>query len=280
MKDLGLILGPYKEPLKKIKDGHGYYGALSFTTKGAIQCHICGDVFDNMGFHVEPAHDITVKEYRRKFGISMNSKLVSEAWRESRKNYMLEYLSNLTSEQRYERTERFIRAARKRAASVKGKKMSRGTNISDETINVRGICPDQLIAVINDAKEHFGYTPSKREFCEYHKTQRFIPPIVRTFGSWKKGLKAAGLHPKKREQGNHIRYTDDQLLEFLTVFYEEHGTIPTTSDIGRGFLPSWGVYIKHFGSMANARREAGIPEWSREHWKKTQVEKGLVLLKK
>jgi len=272
-----MILGPYKEPLRKVTDGFGYFGAISFSVDGKIQCHICGEVFDNLSFHVPHAHDMKIFEYREKFGIAKNSKLVSESFRESRKQHMLSLIAGMTEKQKRERTERLINAARKsnrkRAASLRGK-----TNLSPEAVNVRGICPDQLIALINDAKEHYTYTPSILEFNDYYGTQRFIAPIKRTFGSWKKALGAAGLHPKTKRFGGHVRYTDEELLNFLISFYEENGTIPTTSDIGRGFLPNWNVYIRRFGSMTEARRLAGIPEWSREHYLREQEAKGIVKL--
>lgn len=257
-----LVLGPYKEPLRKLEEGFGYYGALTFSINSKIQCHVCGELFDNLSFHVPPAHGLKIDEYRNKFGIAKNSKLVSEAFREARKRHMLEMLFKMTPEQRAERKRKFLknaaRANKRRGPSTRGK-----SNLSPEQVNVRGICPDQLISLINEVNEKLGHVPSQKEFMDFYQTQRFMPPIRRTFGSWKKAVLAAGLHPKVRSQGARMRYSDQELLDALTRFYEENEIIPTRSDIGRGYLPNWNVYIRRFGSMPKARKLAGIPDWEK-----------------
>jgi hypothetical protein len=259
-----LVLGPYKEPLRKVDEGFGYFGALTFSVDSKIQCHVCGELFDNLSFHVPHAHKLTIVQYREKFGISKSSKLVSEAFRESRKAHMLRMIARMTPEDRAERKRKFLERASK-ANKERGPKTRGKSNLSPEEVNVRGICPDQLLSLINSCNEKLGHVPSQAEFIDFYQTQRFMPPIRRTFGSWKKAVLAAGLQPigyGNRSTGNR-KYSDEELLDFLLRFYEENQIIPTRSDIGRGYLPHWGIYIKRFGSMPNARRLAGIPEWDK-----------------
>jgi hypothetical protein len=72
-----LLLGPYKTPLTKVTEGFGYMGAILLTKDGkGIQCHICGEIKENLSLHVRQ-HSITVREYREKFGPPKYSHRVS-----------------------------------------------------------------------------------------------------------------------------------------------------------------------------------------------------------
>lgn len=57
------------------------YGAPGELTEigGGMQCHICGDLFDNLGSHADLAHDVTPHEYRAYFGLKRTAPLRSEA---------------------------------------------------------------------------------------------------------------------------------------------------------------------------------------------------------
>lgn len=59
----------------------------------------------------------------------------------------------------------------------------------------------------------------------------------------------------------HIRYTDEQLLEFLKNFYIENGCSPSIQHIkeNRGKWPSERTFDNRFGSWNNALRIAGLP---------------------
>lgn len=136
--------------------------------------------------------------------------------------------------------------------------------MSPEYLNLRGICPDQLVELIKKAADHYKATPSYAEFMAYYQTNRFATPIKRTFGSWKNAVRKAGYEPKKRTfnpLGGKIKYEDEELIEILSEFYRENKRVPTLSDFKRGFLPTWETYTKRFGSMAEARRRAGITDY-------------------
>jgi len=251
-----LILGPYKEPLRKIENGHGYFGALSFDVEGRLQCHVCGEVFDNLSAHLR-THKISVKEYRSKFGIAPRRKLISEKERELCKERRLRQMAAWTPEQK----QKFRDDSKKHLSKATEARAKTKYEISPEHLNLRGICPDQLLELINRAVKHYGYVPSSREFNALF-TNRYHEPIYRTFGSWSNAVKKAG-HKLKKQAYNKRggkKYDDEELLDYLSVFYQEHNKIPTKSDCYRGFLPSEGAYRKHFGSFVRARELAGIPE--------------------
>ncbi len=258
--DGAMILGPYKEPLTLVKDGYGYVGALTFDVKGRVQCHICGLLYDNLGLHLR-MHKIGGREYKEKFKLAYSTVLISEAERERRKKAMMKWYASLTPEELLRRKE-----ITKEAMAANGRMnwaKDRKDRLSLETKNKRGICPEQLIEIMNRAADEKGrLTP--RALVNFYKSARYKKPIERTFGSWTRGLKAAGLKSKSRGavKGSKIpRYTNDALLDILRGHYDETGIMPTASDCTRGFLPSINVFIKRFGTFPNARKAAGIPEY-------------------
>lgn len=260
----GLILGPYKMPLKKVEKGYGYYGALTFDVTGKLQCHVCGALYDHLAFHVKQ-HKLNTKTYKEKFKLAPMTALISEGQREVYKMQAMERFLTMTPEQKADRMKKSKAGWKKWYDSLEG-----AHNFSSlETKNKRGICPDQLIELIKGAQVHYGHVPSLPEFQNFYHTQRYDTPIRRTFGSWHKGIMAAGMQPKEKSSPKGLprhRYTDDELLDLLTGFYQENGVTPSASDCRRGFLPDNGVFIRHFGSFPEARRRAGLEEWeNRQH---------------
>ena len=250
-----LILGPYKEPLQPVKDGHGYVGALTFDVKGRLQCHICGLLFDNLGLHIKIHDAINADEYREKFGLGKTTRLISEGERERRKIAMIKMYAALTPEQKIERKKHFMEMVHNAPKKWDAHRQTA------EYQNKRGICPAQLIEIMRQAADEEGKL-SWRDLINFHQTLRFKRPIYRTFGSWGAALKAAGLKPRQKgvDKGVSIpRYSNDDLLDMIRTQYEETGKIPTASDCSRGFLPTAGLFIKRFGSFPNARKMAGIP---------------------
>lgn len=262
MNEDDLILGPYKLPLKKLK--HGYFGAISITKDGTgIMCHVCGAIKENLSLHLRQ-HDITTRQYREKFGLTLQTRLVSEKFRNASIERMLALRAKLEKEGSLEKitricNEKRVEDMKRRQANGTWKKGK--THLKPEDLNLRGICPDQLVEKIREAAKHYKATPSYAEFMAFHQTNRFAAPIRRTFGSWKEAVKKAGYEPKVRQfskEGGRIKYEDEELLEILSNFYKDNGRLPTLSDFKRGFLPTWEVYTKRFGSMAEARSRAGL----------------------
>ncbi len=260
--DLDLILGPYKMPLRTFDKGHGYLGALTFDTKGRIQCHFCGLMFDDLSFHVK-VHGLTVKTYKAKLQLSANTRLISEGEREKRKMSFLRHwmtLSKIEKEALKKKRQAWMKKANR--ARDKTRNLS---PISLEEKNKRGVCPDQLLHLIREAAKAQGTdTLSKVEFGEHYNTQRFFNPIKRTFGSWNDAVKKAGLKERKNRVftgKERKKMTNDYLLSMLLSHWEDTGIVPTASDCRRGFLPAYSSYTRRWGSFPLARKAAGIPDW-------------------
>lgn len=258
-KDRNLTLHYYKEPLTKVKNGYGFIGCLLSTIEGdAVQCHICGELFIDLAKHVSQKHNITSVEYKDKFQLARKTALISENERMARKQRFLNYLKSLTEEEKRE----FKIRARERYKN----NHSRSRQISLETKNKRGTCPDQLLQKIKDVAKKIGHTPSKTEFINECDSQRYVHLIYKTFGSWTKALKLIGMEPKKPiNTGNsdgynqyNKKYSDEELLEYLVIFAQENNRKPTATDFRRGLLPPYYHYTRRWGGIENARLEAGV----------------------
>jgi hypothetical protein len=83
--------------------------------------------------------------------------------------------------------------------------------------------------------------------------------IDRRFGGWYPFLQKAMTGDGKFRCGNRrFKYSDEDLLQFLRTFQEEHKRVPRPSDARRGLLPSVSTYYNRFDSFVNARIKAGI----------------------
>lgn len=259
-----LTISHYKEPLKPVSEGFGYEGCLLMTLDGkGVQCHICGKTFGDLSMHLRGTHKMKADEYREKFQLAQSTSLISEEIRENRKLATLKWMKEMEEKHGID----WRKTLKKN--SVKGhltKKTGHGQEISLETKNKRGTCPDQLLDRIKIVTEQLGHVPTKKEFIETTGSQRYVHLIYKTFGSWLNAVRKAGLQPKERNLNRH--YEDNELLEFLRDFYIQNGKIPTHSDSRRGFIPTGDTYDKRFGSLPKARELAGILENPRHNSKK------------
>lgn len=250
-----MILGPYKEPLNKFVEGFGYMGCISLSTTGRIQCHFCGKLFENLSFHVR-SHNISVKEYKKKFEIATYTSLISEKERERLKISCFKMRENLGKDKMEEIMVKMSEGRKKYLNTHSKEEIYNHQRQKLEHKNLRGTCPDQLIYLIKDCYKSIGKTPTYEEFMGFYQTQRFFRPIKETFGSWSKAIEKSGLEKPNRK--NCSFYSDEELLEYLSDFYKERKSIPSNTDFARGLLPSYSIYIKRFKTITNARKLAGI----------------------
>lgn len=263
-----LVLVNYKEPLVKVKKGHGYLGALRMTQDGMlVECHACGKLFADVGRHANSAHKMNAVKYRDKFELARMTSLVAEGEREARKRRSMLYWRSLSKE---ERAAHRRKSLQKYSEWLKKNKNGNKFKIRLETKNKRGSCPDQIAAQIQACAKTLGHTPSKGDFLEWSGSQRYLHLARSSFGSWHKAIKYAGLKPKAeyahtKGKKMHLR-SDDELLELLSLFHQETGRVPSHTDFKRGLLPSQEIYIRRFGSIPGARRMAGIRELPTGRW--------------
>jgi len=250
-----LTLTNYKEPLIKInkKDGFGYYGAILVSLdRTKIQCHICGELFADSGCHARQKHKIDLRDYRERFQLAYTTSLISESERMRRKQLTLDWLSSLTQEQKDEYKSRALENSLKTRREMP-------STLRLETRNKRGTCPNQILEKIKEVSRDLGYTPSLKEFVWATGGQRYKHLVYKVFGSWKNALKMAKVKPKdKTENGGRRHYENEELLEYIRIFFQENQKIPTSTDCNRGLLPSEMVFKNHFGGLPAAREMAGI----------------------
>jgi hypothetical protein len=245
-----IIYENYKDPLKPIEKtkGFGYYGTLAMTEdKKYVQCHVCGKLFASLSGHIRQ-HNLTGKEYKEHFQLMTSTALVSEEVREIRIKNSLK----LSTKTGY--TELPIHLAEYNRKVQSGEIKHKGSNSWKlERRNKEGICPDQVLEKIKDLEEILGRTPTLEEFrSHYHN--RYIKAIQYQHGSYLKAVAKAGLR-----SAYSLRHPDkESLVSELRAFYERYGRVPMTSDFKREMLRDRGVYIRAFGSLNNARVEAGL----------------------
>lgn len=254
-----LTMQNYKEPLTPVPDGYGYLGTVMATKDGEyIQCHICGKLLQHMSGHIFQTHKMKVAEYKEQFGLSPRTALASEKVRWELKRRGLEFFKNLTPEKKEEFK------IKRRESLLKGRTSSHRTNRqpkeSLEQKNLKGTCPQQLLAKIQEVASDLGYTPSLKEFVTECGSQRYKHLIIKTHGSWLKAVALAGLDKRvpKGVPKKYKKHDTEELLEYLKIFAEENNEIPTHTDFISGVLPEEGIYVRRFGSIENARQQAGV----------------------
>ena len=250
-----LVYENYKEPLKQIEKnkGYGYYGTIAQTNDGEyVQCHICGHLFEHVGLHLR-LHKVSAEKYKEDYGLAVGTALMSDNAREE----MQEEFAKRRAENRI-RTElpvwldEYNKKVQSGAIKHVGNKRREGS-LPLEKRNKLGLCPDQVLEKIKELADDMGRTPSEDEFKRHYKG-RFYHSITSQHGSYLKAVKKLGLKSAKELK----EYTDEELLQALRDFKEKHGYIPTRSDFSRGLLPSYNTYYLRFGTINNARIEAGL----------------------
>lgn len=244
-----LIYENYKEPLKKIRKGQGfgYYGTVATTKdKTLIQCHACGELFSTLGGHLRK-HSMDAVVYKEKFGLSMTTALVSDSVREAMQQRTIGKLQN------GQLPEHLVKYNRDVQNGVIKHDPNNRSNWKLERRNKEGLCPDQVLEKIKELAMLLKHTPSEDEFRNYYG-YRYIKSIRYLHGGYLQAVKKAELVSAKelKEPDN------DKLLQDLIDFKEEHGRIPMTSDFKRGLLRPRAMYFRRFGSLNNARIEAGL----------------------
>lgn len=123
-----------------------------------------------------------------------------------------------------------------------------------EKRNKLGLCPDQVLEKIRELADKLGHTPSLIEFNTEYKG-RYTGSINFQHGSYLNAVAKLGLKSAKEVK----EHTSQELLENLVEFFDKYGRIPMTTDFNRGLLgAARGTYIARFGTLNNARIEAGL----------------------
>lgn len=112
---------------------------------------------------------------------------------------------------------------------------------------------DELIQELKDATDKLGKVPSFHEMNNMDDTPR-AETYRRRFGSWSKALSMAGFEERaEAEREYDPDYTDDELLNYLTDYMEDHGRRPYIRDWKElNDVPDHRTIRNHFGSWMRA----------------------------
>lgn len=243
----------YKEPMEKVAEGFGYYGALTETNDGEhVQCHLCGYFFKALGSHVVHKHQLKPRDYKIKFGLRIKDGMLSPVARKEAQVHYNKFARKTPEEYRamFEKA----RAARK----VKpGRSIHKGL-YAPQTRNEKGICREQTLAKIHAlARSNDGrvtWPMFRREYGDQSSV------IYTWFGGWNKALEIAGLDTYYERLDIDRKKKRPHAEESVRHFYEENGRTPQCSDFQSvDYLPTRGYIRKEYGTINNLRSVAGVP---------------------
>jgi hypothetical protein len=241
------VMAHYKEPLRTIPNGYGYYGTLAYDeTHKYTQCHECGNLYKNLGNHVSKAHALSPLEYRDKYSIGRTIPLTAP----KAKNKNFEQWANMTDEEKKASIARMTKARENRKMPDNWRKKSLYHK------NLEGNCPDQLLDSIEKLAKELGRTPTRREFMKHYEG-RFVGSINLTYGSWGQALQILKLTPQPA--GFRKVYTRELLVKLLIEFRENNNREPMSSDCDKGLLPPRKTFAEYFGSWSSAKEYAKQP---------------------
>lgn len=116
----------------------------------------------------------------------------------------------------------------------------------------------QILGLIRDWVAEHGHSPSMKEWSETAPIS--VKPLKSHFGSYNKAILAAGFEPVVRIWSGSRRWSDDEILEALRQKAEQLGRSPSGDDLKRaGDHPTLHTVIRHFGTLNNALKKAGLP---------------------
>lgn len=241
----------YKDPMRKVEDGFGYYGAITTTNDGKhIQCHICGYYFANVGAHVQSRHKVEARDYKIKYGLRLKDGLLSP----------IEKFASQFRYNKYSRKspEEYRTMSLKGAATRKERGVKTGGDMwTAQTRNEKGLCEDQTIAKIRRVAELCGGIPTHQAYDnEYGGMQ----VVYHWFGTWEKAVEAAGVTSYLKAKKIAVKEERERVITGMKRFYEEHNRTPQTADFNSvGYLPSQNRMKRLFKSLNDARMIADVP---------------------
>lgn len=220
----------YKEPLMKFEQGHGFIGALVFDgTTDKIQCHFCGEWFDQLGNHLAKEHNMKASEYKYIVGLNKTTALINEKIR-----------SKLIASGLQARMKN-LRPGTKHSEATKAKIRQTQLENRAEKQNLAGTCPEQLKDRLRNKYIELGHTPSKKR----DKGCGFIETGIKVFGSYKNFCNAAGVpHQPSGKVYNHAqKYYKHDMIAYVENFVRVNGRLPRFKDTNKGL---W-IAIKKIG---------------------------------
>ena len=257
-KELRVTLRPlYPEkvtpPYMSVKEGYGYFGTMLYSeTEDKVQCHICGELFNDVGRHIIPAHKIKPSEYREKFSLNTSSILSTPTVSEKR-SLRAEFNNNLLYGELT--SEEVTKLAKERAELSKQarKKMKYKQRWTVEMMNRYGSCPQQIEErFARVVEENEGIAPSWDEL--YAKDASLLAILCKRFKGYSNALIYFGFKTKNRlpiyQKSKKLRslaeYGHEAIIELIEKFVDKHQRLPNPKDTKIGLLPDYDTIRKYF----------------------------------
>lgn len=213
----------YKEPLMRFEEGHGFVGALVFDGKSdKIQCHLCGQWFDQLGNHLKKEHATTAAQYKERVGLNRTTALVNESFRAKLiANGLKKRMKNLKNQRGA------IRSPETRRRISEALKEHRA-----EQKNLTGTCPEQLIQRLTELHYKLGRTPTDDEIT-------FREALRKTYGTLENACNIAGIPYRKPGQTvSKGKWNPFSAAATVRDYYDETGQLPLITQLPKG-LQAW-----------------------------------------
>lgn len=118
------------------------------------------------------------------------------------------------------------------------------------------VSKEELLGYLQQFYLENGRVPESRDFSNNSNFPNFHI-YINYFGAWNTAIELAGL--EKRKNRYPLKYSDEELLEYLKKFYEENGRPPTARNFANNLrYPGYNTYQKRFGSFEKAKRLVGL----------------------
>lgn len=176
-----------KDKAPFIRSGKSVLGAIEYDALSkTVKCHECGAWHGWLPTHILHMHGLSAREYRQAHGLCGDNPLCApEKSMQLRKIY--------TRTRRHGKIGPLRRGAADRVsalgvASRLQKKIF--PSLSQETRNLRRVCPAQLLARLQELAQRLGHTPTGEEL---HAHGILRQTLMATFGSVAEAMHLAGL---------------------------------------------------------------------------------------
>lgn len=177
-----VTIGKYIPPFEEVENGFGYKGVIVEDVKtNQIQCHICGEWYNQLGLHIKK-HGLNTSEYKRRFGLLQTTALKSHRLR-LRQSIVMQELRK-----KYKQCNRKFERNNLYAGNRKNKPKA------EESKNKYGVCDLQIMQKVIELKEELGKTPTLTDLKERYGGG-FIFHLNKRYNSYIRYCKELGLKP-------------------------------------------------------------------------------------
>ena len=235
-----------EEPITALKSGFGFKGVVTVRKDdGRLQCHICGEWFENLSYHAYRFHKMKSETYKKRFSLPLSyglvCKRVSEAYRKNCIKNGYKALKKIDS-----------RSLRKNKRLPHWKYIYSKANEAYKNIN--GACNEQLASRYLSVCDKVGKTASAHEVMAHDNS--LWMHIKRRYKTFNRFKKAHGFGNVIKRNPSLSKY---KLINDLREFFDLKKKLPHVQDFSNDIISaSRYQYCRNFGSMRKAYVIAGL----------------------